>query len=45
MLRSWLQKWFGANRGTHWKIASSVVVIIFGSYLIYNSRSTNPALL
>jgi hypothetical protein len=37
-----LRKWFGANRGTHWSIAGSIAVIIFGSYLIYNSRDRNP---
>ena len=26
-----------------WTIASSVAVIIFGSYLVYNSRNSNPA--
>jgi hypothetical protein len=36
-----LRKWFGANRGTHWTIAGSVAVIIFGSYLIYSSRGSN----
>lgn len=39
--RKWLHKWFGTNRGTHWTIAGSVAVIIFGSYLIYNSRDSN----
>ena len=38
----WLHKWFGTNRGTHWSIAGSVAVIIFGSYLIYNNRDSNP---
>jgi len=42
MVRKWLRKWFGANRGTHWSIAGSVAVIIFGSYLIYNSRHSKP---
>ena len=41
-LRQWLHKWFGTNRGTHWTIAGSVAVIIFGSYLVYNSRDGNP---
>jgi hypothetical protein len=41
-LRNWFHKWFGTNRGTHWTIAGSVAVIIFGSYLVYNSRDTNP---
>jgi hypothetical protein len=41
-LRKWFHKWFGTNRGTHWTIAGSVAVIIFGSYLIYNSRDSNP---
>jgi hypothetical protein len=41
-LRRWLHKWFGTNRGTHWSIAGSVAVIIFSSYLIYNSRPSNP---
>ena len=40
-LGKWFHKWFGTNRGTHWTIAGSVAVIIFGSYLIYNSRD-NP---
>jgi hypothetical protein len=26
-----------------WTIASSVAVIIFGSYLVHNSRNSNPA--
>jgi len=34
-------KWFGANRGTHWSIAGSLAVIIFGGYLIYNYRDNN----
>jgi len=37
----WLHKWFGANRGTHWSIAGSLAVIIFGSYLIYNNHDSN----
>jgi hypothetical protein len=41
MLRKWLHKWFGANRGTHWTIAGSVAVIILGIYLIYNIRDGN----
>jgi len=40
-LRKWLHKRFGTNRGTHWTIAGSVVVIIFGSYLIYNGRQSS----
>lgn len=40
-LRNWFHKWFGTNRGTHWTIAGSIAVIIFGSYLIYNSRESN----
>jgi hypothetical protein len=42
-LRRRLHKWFGTNRGTHWTVAGSVVVIIFSTYLIYNSRDGNPA--
>jgi hypothetical protein len=42
-LRKWFYKWFGTNRGTHWTIAGSVAVIIFGSYLVYNSHNSNPA--
>ena len=42
-LQKWLRKWFGTNRGTHWIIAGSVAVIIFGSYLVYNGRASNPA--
>jgi hypothetical protein len=42
-LRKWFNKWFGTNRGTHWTIAGSVAVIIFGSYLVYNGRNSNPA--
>ena len=42
-LRKWFHKWFGTNRGTHWTIAGSVAVIIFGSYLVYNGRNSNPA--
>src|SRR6202044_363250 len=41
-LRKWFHKWFGTNRGTHWTIAGSVAVIIFGCYLAYNSRGGNP---
>jgi hypothetical protein len=41
-LGKWLHKWFGTNRGTHWTVAGSVGVIIFSSYLIYNSRDSNP---
>jgi hypothetical protein len=37
-----LHKWFGANRGTHWSIAGSIAVIIFGVYLIYNNHDSNP---
>jgi len=43
MLREWFHKWFGTSRGTHWSIAGSVAVIIFSSYLIYNSRDSKPA--
>ena len=32
-----LRKWLGTNRGTHWTVAGSVAVIIFGSYLIYRN--------
>jgi hypothetical protein len=38
MLRSWLKKWFGSNRGTHWSVAGSVAVIVLGTYLIYSYR-------
>jgi len=41
IVRKWFQKWFGTNRGTHWSVAGSVAVIIFASYLIYNSRDSN----
>jgi hypothetical protein len=41
-IHKWFHKWFGANRGTHWSIAGSVAVIIFGTYLVYNSRYSNP---
>jgi len=41
-LHKWLHKWFGANRGTHWTIAGSVAVIVFGSYLIYSNRDRDP---
>ena len=34
--------WFGTNGGTHWTVAGSVAVIVFGSYLIYNNRDHNP---
>jgi hypothetical protein len=44
-LRKWFHKWFGANRGTHWTIAGSVAVIIFGSYLVYNSRNSNTTII
>src|SRR5579863_2953646 len=43
VLYKWFQKSFGTNRGTHWSVAGSVAVIIFGSYLIYSNRSSNPA--
>jgi hypothetical protein len=36
-----LRKWFGANRGTHWSVAGSIAVIIFGVYLIYNNHDSN----
>jgi hypothetical protein len=36
MLRNWLTKWFGSNRGTHWSVAGSVAVIVLGTYLIYS---------
>jgi hypothetical protein len=42
MLRKWLHKWFGANRGTHWSVAGAVAVLIFASYLIYNNRDSGP---
>jgi hypothetical protein len=42
-LRKWFHKWFGTNRGTHWTIAGSVAVIIFGGYLVYNGRNSNPS--
>jgi hypothetical protein len=38
-----LRRWFGANRGTHWIVAGSVAVVIFGSYLVYNNRDRPPA--
>jgi hypothetical protein len=41
-LRKWFNKWFGAKRGTHWSIAGSVAVIIFGCYVIYNSHDSRP---
>lgn len=43
-LYKWFQKSFGTNCGTHWSVAGSVAVIIFGSYLIYSNRSSNPAI-
>jgi hypothetical protein len=42
ILRKWLHKWFGANRGTHWSVAGAVAVLIFASYLIYNNRDSGP---
>jgi hypothetical protein len=42
-LRKWLHKWVRTNRGTHWTVAGSGAVIIFGNYLVYNSRNSNPA--
>jgi hypothetical protein len=42
IVRKWLREWFGTNRGALWTIASSVAVIIFGSYLIYNNRESKP---
>jgi cytochrome b subunit of formate dehydrogenase len=41
-LRQWFHRWFGTNRGTHWTVAGSVAVIIFGGYLIYNGLNGNP---
>jgi hypothetical protein len=41
-MRKLFHKWFATNRGTHWTIAGSVAVIIFGSYLVYNGRNSNP---
>jgi hypothetical protein len=41
-MRKLFHKWFGASRGTHWTIAGSVAVIVFGSYLVYNGRNSNP---
>jgi hypothetical protein len=40
--KTMLHKWFGTKRGTHWRIAGSVAVIIFSGYLIYNNRGSNP---
>jgi hypothetical protein len=37
-----IHKLFGTNRGTYWIIAGSVVVIVLGGYLVYNSRDGNP---
>jgi hypothetical protein len=43
--KSWLDKWFGPNQGTHWSVAGAVAVILLGSYLVYsnNSDSTRTA--
>jgi len=38
--KSWLRKWFGPNRGTHWSVAGAVVVILLGSYLVYSNHTT-----
>jgi hypothetical protein len=40
--KSMLHKWFGPNRGTHWTIAGSVIVIMLGGYLVYSNRDVNP---
>jgi len=40
-----LHKWFGPNRGTHWTIAWSVVVILVGSYLVYSNRASNTIII
>ena len=34
-----LHRWFGTNHGTHWTVASSVMVIILGDF-IYSSRDS-----
>jgi Ni,Fe-hydrogenase I cytochrome b subunit len=38
--KNMLHRWFGTNRGTHWTVASSVMVIILGGYFIYSSRDS-----
>jgi hypothetical protein len=40
--KSWLHKWFGPNRGTHWSVAGAVAVILLGGYLIYSNHDGNP---
>jgi hypothetical protein len=35
------REWFGTKRGTHWGVACSVAVIIFGGYVIYSNRDTS----
>jgi hypothetical protein len=42
MLRKWLRRWFGTNRGTHWSVAGVVGALIFASYLIYNNHDSGP---
>jgi len=43
IFRSRLHKWFGTKHGTHWSVAGSVAIVIFGSYLIYNGREDKPS--
>ena len=40
--RSWLHRWFGPNRDTHWSVAGAVAVILLGSYLVYSNQTTAP---
>ena len=42
--KNMLHRWFGTNRGTHWTVASSVMVIILGGFFIYSSRDSNRAI-
>jgi hypothetical protein len=42
--KNMLHRWFGTNRGTHWTVGGSVMVIILGGYFIYSSRDSNRAI-
>ncbi len=37
-------KWYATTLGTHWTVAGSVAVIIFGSYVVYRNHDNNQAI-
>jgi hypothetical protein len=43
IFRTRLRNWFGTKQGTHWSVAGSVAIVIFGGYLIYNGREGKPS--